>query len=324
MVRPRTTPDTGVAIRQPLVTPATATFDERLVGSWHDAKRGDRAVVRRGSANAYVIDYRDGDGESATFAARLGRLRDRLVLDVRMVPRQRDKADPYAPFFFTGHALLVLDIGDGEIRASEIGADSLKARLRSGRLRAPHVLDEDRVLLTGTTAQLRTLIGDFLRRPGALTTATVWRRVEAKPGAATVSSASGAVIPLHAGTPLLFCRAPGLSVNIKIDSTSTGATRFAAGTGEVAAGGENAGAHSTNDEAIYFLSAGGRAFVGSDSTDIQPGVMLYVPQGVGHGFASPPDGPVRFVWMIAPQALARAFRSSGVPPGTACPDSAPR
>jgi uncharacterized RmlC-like cupin family protein len=139
------------------------------------------------------------------------------------------------------------------------------------------------------------------------------------PVATIGAPARGSVILADAGTPLVFCGSPGLSVNIKIDSASTGATRFAAGTAELAPGAVNAAAHANNDEAIYFLTAGGRAFVGTDTTEIQPGLMLYVPQGVHHGFVSASDRPVRFVWMIAPQALARGFRMRGVPPGSPCP-----
>jgi uncharacterized RmlC-like cupin family protein len=139
------------------------------------------------------------------------------------------------------------------------------------------------------------------------------------PVAATEAAAHGSVIPADAGTRLAFCGSPGLSVNIKVDSASTGATRFAAGTAELAAGAVNAAAHPNNDEAIYFLTAGGRAFVGTDTTEIHPGLMLYVPQAVHHGFVSAPDRPVRFVWMIAPQELARSFRARGVRPGTTCP-----
>ena len=129
----------------------------------------------------------------------------------------------------------------------------------------------------------------------------------------------GSIIPAHAGTPLVFCGAPGLAVNIKVDSVSTDARRFAAGTAELDAGAVNAGVHANNDEAIYFLTVGGYAFVGTDTTEIHPGLVLYVPQGVHHGFASAADRPVRFVWMIAPQELARGFRARGVAPGSPCP-----
>jgi acetyl esterase/lipase/uncharacterized RmlC-like cupin family protein len=128
----------------------------------------------------------------------------------------------------------------------------------------------------------------------------------------------GAVIPAGAGTPLMFCSAPGLTANVKVDSTSTGARRFAMGTGAVAAGASNAGVHDV-DEAIYFLSDGGRAFVGTDTVAVVRGLVMWVPEGVHHGFISAADEPIEFVWVISPQALAGRFRAHGVPPGSVCP-----
>lgn len=129
----------------------------------------------------------------------------------------------------------------------------------------------------------------------------------------------GAVIPPAAGTPLMFCSAHGLSANIKIDSTATGAQRFALGTAAVAAGASNAGVHNDVDEAVYFVSDGGWAFVGADTVAVVRGLVLYVPQGTRHGFISSDDAPVEFIWVIAPQGLAERFRERGVPPGTLCP-----
>src|SRR2546429_685852 len=54
---------------------------------------------------------------------------------------------------------------------------------------------------------------------------------------------AGRVVRPDQGDRLMFCDAPGLSVNIKIDSASTGAMRFAMGTAEVAAGLSNVGVH---------------------------------------------------------------------------------
>jgi mannose-6-phosphate isomerase-like protein (cupin superfamily) len=86
-----------------------------------------------------------------------------------------------------------------------------------------------------------------------------------------------------------------------------------------AAGASNTGAHRDTDEAIYFLSAGGRTFVGTDTTTVEPGLMLWVPRGVRHGFFSPADRPMRFIWVNFPHALALRFRESGVTPGAPCP-----
>ncbi len=121
------------------------------------------------------------------------------------------------------------------------------------------------------------------------------------------------------GTALMFCGSPGLSANIKLDSAGAGVTTFAMGTAAVAAGGANSGAHSADDEAVYFLHGEGRAFIGADTTTVRPGLVMYVPRGVQHGFISTGGTPLEFLWVIAPGQLAAGFRARGVPPGSPCP-----
>lgn len=133
----------------------------------------------------------------------------------------------------------------------------------------------------------------------------------------------GAIIPPSEGTPLVFCSAPGLSVTLKVDSVSVGATRLAMGTAEIAVGGSNEGTHRDVDEVNFFLDGSGRTFVGADTVDVRPGLVLYVPQGVRHGFRNTGALPLRFAWVIVPQGLAERFRTGGVAPGTACPPARP-
>lgn len=128
----------------------------------------------------------------------------------------------------------------------------------------------------------------------------------------------GSFIQPSGGTALIFCSSPGLSVTLKVDSVSAGATRIAMGTAEISAGGFNAGTHRAVDEVNYFLDGQGRAFIGVDTTDVRPGLVMYVPQGVRHGFLNTGSGPLRFAWAIVPQGLAKSFRSRGVAPGTVC------
>jgi mannose-6-phosphate isomerase-like protein (cupin superfamily) len=132
-------------------------------------------------------------------------------------------------------------------------------------------------------------------------------------------SLHGRVIPYSAGTSLIFCRSPGLSVNIKVDSLAAGVTNFAMGTATIAAGASNSGTHEGQDEVVYFLRGDGRAFVGNDTTPIQPGLVTYVPRGTRHGFISTGSSPIEFVWVVVPGDLAARFRANGVPPGSSCP-----
>ena len=148
-------------------------------------------------------------------------------------------------------------------------------------------------------------------------------RPSLQPATASSATARGVMLRPSAGTPLELCRSPGLSVNLKIDSATAGSQRLAMGTATLAAGASNAGTHTDVDEVNYFLTGDGRAFVGDDTVAVEPGLTMYVPQGVRHGFISSAQQPLVFVWSIAPQGLATRFRSGGVAPGT-CPPAGTR
>lgn len=147
------------------------------------------------------------------------------------------------------------------------------------------------------------------------------RMPSAEPAQNPARGQRGLIVPPSGGTALIFCSSPGLSVILKVDSVSSGGTRMAVGTAAIAVGASNAGTHRDVDEVLYFLEGRGRAFVGADTTDVVPGLTMYVPQGVRHGFVNTGTSPLRFLWSISPQGLASSFRSHGVAPGTGCPPS---
>lgn len=183
----------------------------------------------------------------------------------------------------------------------------------------PGSIPSSRSPLTVFTPLLLLVVSGCAQRPNTTASATL------PVGSAAEATASdrGHVLPPQSGTPLVFCTAPGLSVDLRLDSTVAPGTPVAMGTGELAAGASNVGRHPETDEVIYFLTAGGRAFVATDTAMVEPGLMLYIPRGVTHGFLSPPDQPMRFVWVNVPQMLAQRFRANGVAPGTVCPPRTP-
>lgn len=126
----------------------------------------------------------------------------------------------------------------------------------------------------------------------------------------------GYVLEPDAGEPLIFCDTPDLRVNIKVSPVTTGDAPLAVGTAELT--GSNSGTHRNEDEVVYFLSGSGSAFVGDTTVRIRPGVTMYVPRGVRHGFTSEGAEPVRFLWAIAPTGLEEHFRDGGRPPSVGC------
>jgi mannose-6-phosphate isomerase-like protein (cupin superfamily) len=134
-----------------------------------------------------------------------------------------------------------------------------------------------------------------------------------------VTRSAGYVLEPGAGEPLIFCDIPNLRVNIKVSPQTTGDAPLAMGTAELT--GSNSGTHREQDEVIYFTGGSGSAFVGDTTVRIRPGVTMYVPRGVRHGFTSDTAEPVTFVWTIAPPGLERLFREIGHPPSFDCAPS---
>ena len=119
------------------------------------------------------------------------------------------------------------------------------------------------------------------------------------------------------GEPLKWCDSPELRANIKVSPASTGGKApYAAGTADLT--GTNTGRHTDSDEVVFFYSGTGSAFVGETKSRIQPGVVMYVPKGVRHGFTSEGAEPLRFFWVNSPPGLEERFRATGHPPSFAC------
>jgi hypothetical protein len=148
----------------PVIPESGATFDPRLLGTWEEVSGSDRAVVSRATENTYAIEY-GSDGKVGRFEARLGRLDERLVLDVSPAPRDGDLPQPYAGVLFAGHVLFSLDVGPDEIRVAALEPDSLLAALRAGEVRLAHGGSGDQIVLHGTTEQLRSALGPYALLP---------------------------------------------------------------------------------------------------------------------------------------------------------------
>ena len=119
------------------------------------------------------------------------------------------------------------------------------------------------------------------------------------------------------GESLIFCKAANLQVNIKASPATTGGAPFAVGTAELTEG-SNFGVHKDEDEVNYFVSGTGIATIGEKRFPVEPGVTMYVPRGVHHGFTNTGTAPLRFVWTIAPPGLEQRFRTGGHQPGFDC------
>jgi hypothetical protein len=165
----------------PVIPESGAIFDPRLLGTWEEAAGSDRAVVSRAVENAYAIEY-TSEGKVSRFEARLGRLGERLVLDVSPAAPDSDQPQHYAGLLLPGHMLLALDVRPDEVGVEALEPDSLLGALRSGQVRLVHQRSQERLILQGTTEQLRAALGPYLGRSGVLSAPDTWRRARTAAG----------------------------------------------------------------------------------------------------------------------------------------------
>jgi hypothetical protein len=171
-------------------------FSPALLGVWEGNWEGDsasaRAVISAADGQTYLIDYTAEDGErTGTFEARLGRLGDRLVLDVwpggdeREPPVQDDLAVP-------GHLLFFLDTTGDAIRVSVLDPDSVAHALEQGALGLPSRALEGRTILLAESDALRAALGPFVARGELVAEVGSWRRTSDAPVGARVEGTAGA------------------------------------------------------------------------------------------------------------------------------------
>lgn len=164
-----------------VVAEADATFDPRLLGSWEVLGDSDRAVVTRGAGNQYRIDFTDDKGATGTFHARLGPLGGRTVLDVWPAEPTLDTLSAGAAMFVPQHLPLAIDIRDNEVHTALLNGDSVAAALEAARLSSGYVISERRIVLLGTTSELRSALAPYVARPGAFGAPDFWRRTGSAP-----------------------------------------------------------------------------------------------------------------------------------------------
>ena len=165
-----------VVSTEAVVAEADATFDERLVGAWAEVGGDDSATVVRGTGNGYAISYTTEDG-TGRYAARLGRLGDRVVLDAWPTPKDRELPGPYVATMVPAHVVVAMDVNGDEMHIALLEADSLRKALEAGRLQLPWSIERQRLVLRGTTAELRAALAPWVARPGAWDNRSTFRRI---------------------------------------------------------------------------------------------------------------------------------------------------
>jgi mannose-6-phosphate isomerase-like protein (cupin superfamily) len=114
------------------------------------------------------------------------------------------------------------------------------------------------------------------------------------------------VLPPGGGERMDYCARP-VTLWMKVDSVPAPGTRMIAGTAELR-GDEGQGRHPDADEVLYIIRGSGHAVFGSDTLSLQPGSVMFVPQGIAHQIVSTGKEPMEYLFVIGPRTSAQSFR----------------
>ena len=152
-----------------------AFFDPRLLGTWDAPDSSEHAVITRGEPLQYAIEYTDSDGKPVSLIGRLGRARDRFILDVQPTG---EALGPYRDLVVRLHIALILDSIGPRTTMAILEPDSLDAFLRAHPGAIAHLRGDGGkgLVLTATSRALQPFFAMYLQRPGALASASTWAR----------------------------------------------------------------------------------------------------------------------------------------------------
>jgi hypothetical protein len=154
----------------PIVEAGEAVDVPGIAGRWV-GEEGDTTTVTAVRAGEYTLSFSDKNERATRFQARLGRLGDRLVMDVYAQLEKNEAAGLTETLLGTvipGHLLVVLELQGDRMRAAMLSEDSLKSALRTGVLRTPSLDLDGTVVLTAPHDSLRAALAKYLDRPGVL------------------------------------------------------------------------------------------------------------------------------------------------------------
>jgi len=157
-----------------------ATFEPALLGTWvgPDSEAAVITLVERvvnppnpATDSTYRVEYREKNGDAASFHGRMGRLGDVTVLELWPAFLESDDSWPI------GRMLIALTIDGDSFAAAALDHDSVQTAVANGVLQLPYLEYENNGVLTAPTAQLVSALSGYLARPGVLQDGGTWHRV---------------------------------------------------------------------------------------------------------------------------------------------------
>ena len=166
----------GVGSVSPIVRDVDLVDDPRLAGTWQDDSLTAKAVITSVGAGKFAVLDSEKDGTAGQFHGRLGRLGSYRVLDLQPAEPSPAPNDVYRSLVLRAHGVIVIDSIGAVVRFRMLEGDSLKAYLGKRPKAVAHTRIDDRILLTGSSNDVRRFLIAFAGRKGSLGETNVFHR----------------------------------------------------------------------------------------------------------------------------------------------------
>ena len=174
----------------PLYTEKDLIFDPALVGTWGEAGNEDRHIFAREGEQAYLLTSQDKESTNV-FRAHLLQLGKHRFLDV-VLARTSDEwkgISRASVVVRPAHLFFKVEMDKSTLRLRALDVDWVEKLLKENpkaiaheRLHEPDVREEDnRAMLTASTAELQKFILKSVGEAKAFTEGDEWKRLESAP-----------------------------------------------------------------------------------------------------------------------------------------------
>ena len=165
----------------PLYTPADVVWVPEILGKWSGDDDGNYIQIVREENKAYRFTQVDGE-DTVHYLMHLTSLAGHLFMDLypyeycstmpgSAVQNDCSKSENILKNFIPVHSFSKVEINRGKLVITEFDVDRLKSLFRQNRIRLGHekLDEEDLIILTASTSDLRKFIGKYAGDPKAFT-----------------------------------------------------------------------------------------------------------------------------------------------------------
>lgn len=170
---------------QPLFTPETLTFDEKLLGTWvEDANKPEQSwefsrlgpvdqnsleeVFQHEHERLYRLTVQGDENRKGIFVACLGKVQGKLFLDIYPARFPSGRQDlkqeelTYNVFFFQPvHTFAKVEMGDNQLKIKLTDDEKFKDLIEAEPAAVKHEMVDDRPILTASTKDLQAFVTKY-------------------------------------------------------------------------------------------------------------------------------------------------------------------